>query len=122
MLSGVSICCNIAAYFALSDIDVLLIGRTTEEVYPLRYRLEKLIESGKMPGTVGPHPGYFLKDWKQDYWYSYSLNMSIVKLREDQVGSYVYPQRIVVYKTIHNSNADTKLRQYLEKIKNMPSG
>lgn len=40
--------------------DVLLTGVLNPDVYPLRSRMAKLVESGKIPGRVRPHPGYRL--------------------------------------------------------------
>lgn len=39
-------------------IDVLLTGVLSERTYPLRCRVARLIQEGKIPGEVRPHPGY----------------------------------------------------------------
>jgi len=39
-------------------IPVVLTGNVHKRTYPLRYRLERLIRSGQVPGEVRPHPSY----------------------------------------------------------------
>ena len=39
-------------------IPVLLTGKIQKRTYPLRYRLERLIRSGRVPGEVRAHPSY----------------------------------------------------------------
>lgn len=38
--------------------DVLLAGSLEAPMYPLRHRLSLMIEDGKLPGYIRPHPGY----------------------------------------------------------------
>lgn len=45
---------------AQRPIDCLLTGVISDEIYPIRGRLKRLIESGKIPGEIRKHPGYRL--------------------------------------------------------------
>lgn len=57
-------CAKKSIYFQASrpwdkrDIDLLVVGVTSREIYPLRTQIKDLIGSGKVKGIVRPHPGY----------------------------------------------------------------
>lgn len=40
--------------------DCLVTGRLEPDIYPLRCKLARLVQRGKLPGVVRPHPGYRL--------------------------------------------------------------
>jgi len=69
--------------------DVVLVGNAHPLVYPLRSRFKDMIQAGKIPGgALRKHPGYFSKEWRDDFWYSYDLNMTNVRIMQHQVVEY----------------------------------
>lgn len=42
--------------------DCMVTGRLTPSIYPLRCKLARLVQRGKLPGVVRTHPGYLLRD------------------------------------------------------------
>ena len=44
------------------DIPVLLTGFIHKRVYPIRYRMQKLIQANRFPGKIRQHPSYEMKD------------------------------------------------------------
>lgn len=48
--------------FEARPISCLLTGAVSPDVYPLRARLQSLIDQGFLPGVVRCHPGYRLRD------------------------------------------------------------
>lgn len=44
------------------DIDCLVTGVLSPEIYPLRCRLAAMVRDRRLPGLVHPHPGYRLSD------------------------------------------------------------
>lgn len=46
---------------ALRLIPAILTGVISDEIYPVRGKMKRAVESGKIPGTVVRHPGYRLR-------------------------------------------------------------
>lgn len=45
--------------------NVLLCGYVDRDIYPQRYRVKQLIESGRIPGRIREHPGYRTRGWDE---------------------------------------------------------